>query len=90
MGDLASVKVWATIWRDGPVEKSYHWMVKLMKPDPKEGVPNLCRMIGAFDREMRVYKDILPALNEVSVFLNGLFSGLLIAELFTTLITANS
>ena len=67
LGDLASVKVWATIWRDGPVEKSYHWMVKLMKPDPKEGVPNLCRMIGAFDREMRVYKDILPALNEVSV-----------------------
>jgi hypothetical protein len=65
LGDLGSVRVLARVWNeDEPEEKSYHWMVKLLKPDPKEGVPNLSRIIGAFDREMRVYRDILPALNQ--------------------------
>jgi hypothetical protein len=68
LGDLGSVTVKANLWNVGetePTEKSYHWMVKLLKPDPKKGVPNMCRMLGAFEREMLVYRDILPALNEV-------------------------
>jgi hypothetical protein len=68
LGDLGSVQVHAKLWNKGnaePTEKSYHWMVKLLKPDPKEGVPNMGRMIGAFEREMRVYRDIIPALHEV-------------------------
>ena len=68
MGDLGSVKVRAKVWNETETEKCYHWMVKLLKPDPKEGVPNMSRMIGAFDREMRVYRDILPELNKVMSF----------------------
>jgi hypothetical protein len=74
LGDLGSVLVKAKLFKKDPKvdengqnfeEKSYHWMVKLLKPDPKEGIPNISRMLGAFDREMRVYRDILPELNEV-------------------------
>ena len=72
LGDLGSVELSAKVWSHGqsqPEEKSYHWMVKMLKPDPRKGVPNMGRMIGAFDREMRIYRDVLPALKEVIFYI---------------------
>lgn len=63
LGDLASVKLTAQVNKNGVTQsKSYWWMVKMLKPDPPNNGMNMGRILGAFDGEARLYRDLIPAL----------------------------
>jgi hypothetical protein len=47
-----SVKVRASV--EG-AEESFHWMVKLLKPDPPSG-RDIARLMKVFDREISIYE----------------------------------
>ena len=59
------MEVKAKVLEPSEEEKSFHWMIKLLKPDPASGGKNLGRLMNVFDREVHLYEKLLPALNKI-------------------------
>ena len=58
----ASVEVKASVEDE---VKTFHWMVKLLKPDPPHGGMHMGRIMKVFEREAKMYNEVMPELSKI-------------------------